>query len=493
MFTLLDHIGRATLEPLWWPVLLWTVVALPVYAVLRLRPSGTALTHYWSRVGLLGSLPLSLAAGTLGWQLPQQAVEHAASVTGMESAVMIWTAMPTLSVAASAEPVATYQLPFVALGLLTVVALLLAVYRLGRFAHSLQRLRALRRALPPARRPMQYSSLVPVPLTFGWWRPRIVLPANLRSDPAAAALALAHEAVHVRRRDYAVLLLVRLIAAVAAVHPLVHIVHRDVRERAEEACDAAVLTRTDADPAAYARLLLRFAGPSPDVPAPTLAFGRRPATRSKPTLTRRIRAMTSAPSPASPLRSLTAALTLTLLATALSFLPAQSTDARPAGEAAFNTQDQELTLPSFTSPTPVPAPPASISPAVQDEPPKPVGGMRAIQQIIRYPDEARRENLQGTVMLSFLVTADGEVSDIEIQQSAAAVIDYEIVRVLLNTDFKPATRNGEPFTADITFPVTFRLQGGRDSDIEPISTEFDEEAIETTFLLDQVVVTGLGV
>jgi len=129
---------------------------------------------------------------------------------------------------------------------------------------------------------------------------------------------------------------------------------------------------------------------------------------------------------------------------------------------------------------------------MQDQPPRPAGGMQAIQQIIRYPDKARRDNLQGTVVLSFLVTADGEVSDIEIQQSAAAVIDYEIVRVLLNTDFEPATRDGEPYTADITFPVTFRLQGGPNSDIEPVSPAFDEGVIETTFLLDPVVVTAIA-
>ncbi|NBB85370.1 MAG: TonB family protein [Bacteroidetes bacterium] len=490
MLELLDHIGRATLEPLWWPILLWTAVALPLYATLWLRRGGTALTHYWARVALLMSLPVSLGLGATGWQLPQQAVEHAAGATGWDATVMVWTAPPVLT---EAVPVgaAAWSAPFVGVGLLSVLALAAMLWQLARLTHGLYLLHRLRRALPNAtHRPVQYSARVAVPLTFGWWRPRIVLPATLRTEPHAAALALAHEAAHVRRRDYAVLLAARVVAAVAALHPLVLLLHRDLPVVSEEACDAAVLARTDVNPAAYARLLLRFAGTRPHVPAPALAFGRRSAARSPATLTRRIRAMTSTPSPACPTRSLATAFTLALLVTVLTFLPTQSTDAQPDRGAAFNTQDQ-LTLPSFTPPSPAPEPLASTAAAVQDTPPEPVGGMQAIQQIIRYPDEARRENLQGTVILSFLVTADGEVSDIEIQQSAAAVIDYEIVRVLLNTDFKSATRDGAPYTADITFPVTFRLQGGRDSDIEPISTEFDEEAIETTFLLDQVVVTGI--
>ncbi|NBC01850.1 MAG: TonB family protein [Bacteroidetes bacterium] len=493
MLELLDLIGRATLEPLWWPVLLWTVVALPLYAALWLRRGATALTHYWARVALLMSLPLSLALGATGWQLPQQAVEHAASATGLDTTVMVWTAAPALSGVgvAPAGDAAAWSLPFVGFGLLTVLAAAAALWRLARLTHGLYLLRRLRRALPDATdRRVQYSALVEVPLTFGWWRPCIVLPVALRNEPAAARLALAHEAVHVRRRDYAVLLTARAVAAVAALHPLVHLLHRDLPILSEEACDAAVLARPEVQAAAYARLLLRFAGPGPGGPAPALAFGRPSATPSAATLIRRIRTMTATPSPASPTRSLVAACTLALLATALTFLPTQSTDAQPDRGATFNTQHEEVPLPAFTPPSPAPEPPAT-APAVEDTPPQPTGGMQAIQQIIRYPDEARRDTLQGTVVLSFLVTADGEVSDIEIQQSAAAVIDYEVVRVLLNTDFEPATRDGEAYTADITFPVTFRLQGGWNSAVEPVSPAFDEAAVETTFTLSQVVVTAM--
>ena len=493
MLELFDTIGRATLQSLWWPVLLWTVVALPLYGALRLRWGTSTLTQYWGRVGLLMSLPLSLLLGATGWRLPQQAVQHTVGATGLEGTVMTWTATPVVSAPEAAMVSAAWQTPFVALGLLTVFAVGVALWRVGRLGRALWLLRQLRRALPPVRRPVQYSSLVPVPLTFGWWRPRIVLPIALRNEPEAAALALAHEAVHVRRRDYAVLLATRLIAAVAAVHPLVLLLHRDLNVWSEKACDAAVLARPDIKPAAYARLLLRFGGTTPQVPAPALAFGRPTFPSSSATLTQRLRAMTSAPSPTSPKRSLCAALTLALLATALAFLPAQSTKAQPAVDTAFDTAGDALTLPTVTPPAPAPASSPPPTPAVQDTPPEPVGGMQAIQEQVRYPEEARAGALQGTLKIAFLVTADGQVSDIEIQQSAAAVLDYEIVRVLLNTDFKPATRNGEPFTADITFPVTFVLQGGQGSDIEPISTEFDEEAIETQFTLDQVVVTGLGV
>jgi len=378
------------------------------------------------------------------------------------------------------------------LGLLTVVAIAAACWGLTRFGYGLWRLRGLRRALPSTpTTSVLYSDLVPVPLTFGWWRPRIVLPAELRQDPQAAALAVAHEAVHVRRADYAVLLTCRLMAALGAFHPLLLLLYRDLDVLSEKACDAAVLSRADVDAAAYARLLLRFADTSPGVPAPALAFGRPVATRSSATLTRRIRAMTATQSPACPKRSLSVALMVALFATALAFVPAHATDAEPAVAEADPTEHQSLTLPTL------PPPPADSqtniqrAPAAQDTPPKPVGGMQAIQQIIRYPQEARQDTLQGTVKITFLVTADGQVSDMAIQQSAAAVLDYEIVRVLLNTDFEPATRNGEPYTADMTFPVTFRLQGGPDSDLEPSDIAYDEEAIETTFTLDQVVVTGI--
>ena len=187
MLELLDHIGRATLEPLWWPVLLWTVVALPLYAALWLRLGGTALTHYWARVALLVSLPLSLGLGATGWQLPQQAVAHAARAAGLDATVMVWTATPMLSSAEPTVNTAAWQLPFVALGLLTVLTLAAALWQLARLTHGLYLLRRLRRALPDATdRRVQYSALVEVPLTFGWWQPRIVLPVALRNEPQAA-------------------------------------------------------------------------------------------------------------------------------------------------------------------------------------------------------------------------------------------------------------------------------------------------------------------
>ncbi len=103
------------------------------------------------------------------------------------------------------------------------------------------------------------SAAVSVPLTIGWRRPHILLPAGWREwDRTKLAAVLAHEGAHVARRDWLVAALARLNTSVFWFHPLGWWMERKLAALAEEACDESSLAATG-DRERYAQVLLEMA------------------------------------------------------------------------------------------------------------------------------------------------------------------------------------------------------------------------------------------
>jgi protein involved in polysaccharide export with SLBB domain len=103
------------------------------------------------------------------------------------------------------------------------------------------------------------SDMCEVPMTFGVWRPRIVVPANSEGWPAARRRAiLLHEVAHVRRHDLAMMWLGQVARALYWFHPLAWLAYARLGSEAEKACDDIVVN-SGADAPAYATLLLETA------------------------------------------------------------------------------------------------------------------------------------------------------------------------------------------------------------------------------------------
>ena len=78
---------------------------------------------------------------------------------------------------------------------------------------------------------------------------------------------------------------------------------------------------------------------------------------------------------------------------------------------------------------------------------------------IEYPDDARRDYIQGTVVLQFVVEKDGTVTDVELKKSVSPSINAEALRVLRKSrKWLPGTEFGRPVRCSYTVPISFSFK-----------------------------------
>ena len=102
---------------------------------------------------------------------------------------------------------------------------------------------------------------VVVPVTFGWRKPVILLPANWSEWPEEKLeLVLAHELSHIDRSDYLVRLLSTVNRGLYWFHPLSWWVAKRLAETAEYLSDDAAISSSSIGRERYAELLTEFTG-----------------------------------------------------------------------------------------------------------------------------------------------------------------------------------------------------------------------------------------
>lgn len=75
----------------------------------------------------------------------------------------------------------------------------------------------------------------------------------------------------------------------------------------------------------------------------------------------------------------------------------------------------------------------------------------------RYPTEAYRNGIQGRVMCSFVVNADGSVSNITVLKGVEQTLNREAIRIFSKMpSWKPGTINGKAVPVRVIWPVPFR-------------------------------------
>src|SRR5690606_24888467 len=98
-----------------------------------------------------------------------------------------------------------------------------------------------------------------------------------------------------------------------------------------------------------------------------------------------------------------------------------------------------------------------------DEVPQFAGGQKEWAKFtssnLKYPVRARENNIEGKVMVAFIVNKDGTIRDIKVRQGIGYGCDEEAVRVLKSSPpWKPGMLNGKPVNTYCVLPVSFQLR-----------------------------------
>ncbi len=77
---------------------------------------------------------------------------------------------------------------------------------------------------------------------------------------------------------------------------------------------------------------------------------------------------------------------------------------------------------------------------------------------VKYPADAMKDRIQGTVYLSFYIETNGKINDIKIRRSPSDILSEEAIRVVkLMPAWKPGTRKGKPVRVRFNMPLKFTL------------------------------------
>jgi len=113
------------------------------------------------------------------------------------------------------------------------------------------------------------------------------------------------------------------------------------------------------------------------------------------------------------------------------------------------------------------APPPPPKEEIEEEPtyfvaveemPGPIGGIRAIQEKIVYPEIAKRAGVEGKVYVLAFVDEQGIVTKAQIIKGIGAGCDEAALNAVLKTRFTPGKQRGKPVKVQVSIPIIFKLK-----------------------------------
>lgn len=93
-----------------------------------------------------------------------------------------------------------------------------------------------------------------------------------------------------------------------------------------------------------------------------------------------------------------------------------------------------------------------------EEMPEPIGGMYSIQSKIKYPEQAKREGVEGKVYVVAYVDETGTVNETKIIKGIGDDCDEAAMDAIRQTKFTPGKQKGKPVKVQVSIPILFKLQ-----------------------------------
>jgi periplasmic protein TonB len=94
--------------------------------------------------------------------------------------------------------------------------------------------------------------------------------------------------------------------------------------------------------------------------------------------------------------------------------------------------------------------------------PNPPGGMsgwnKYLSTNLKYPTQARRMGVEGTVIVVFVINTDGSIQDVEVLRGIGGGCDEEAVKIVKAAPkWSPGKQRGKPVRTRMRLPIRFKL------------------------------------
>lgn len=84
---------------------------------------------------------------------------------------------------------------------------------------------------------------------------------------------------------------------------------------------------------------------------------------------------------------------------------------------------------------------------------------KRLQELVKYPDIARKAGIEGKVIVRVLVEKNGKVKRTLVEYTDSEMLNESAVKAIKDYGtFTPAIQNGQPVTCWVSIPITFRLR-----------------------------------
>ncbi|MCP4724007.1 MAG: TonB family protein [bacterium] len=91
--------------------------------------------------------------------------------------------------------------------------------------------------------------------------------------------------------------------------------------------------------------------------------------------------------------------------------------------------------------------------------PKIIGGTKALYKELKYPPTAEKAQIEGRVVIKFIVGVDGVPRDFEVIKSRHSALDQAAIDAIKKLRFIPATQRDNKVPYPMILPVLFKIGG----------------------------------
>jgi len=131
----------------------------------------------------------------------------------------------------------------------------------------------------------------------------------------------------------------------------------------------------------------------------------------------------------------------------------------------FIDLDAELDLDDSFMELPPPPPPANDENNEEEEifivveqMPELIGGLASLNKHITYPEMARRAQIEGRVIVEFIIDKEGNVNNPKIIRGIGGGCDEVALSAVQKVKFKPGMQRGKPVLVRYSMPINFTLK-----------------------------------